>query len=304
LSDLGTFVRLLVEAARIVEGQHQPLISRELFDACQQLIAQDAHPAKGKTWEKSGTVQFYLKGVLKDEAGRNMTAYKSRGKSGRYFHYYGAQRRGQIIPAEQAHHIVALALAGLRIDGEHYLIIKSEINTQLSMRSAEAAKQADAARRAIERANQRLANVRADYADGNIQAREYREMRTTFEADLIAAQNTLIASESAQAENDGLFYRVLDLLSGIDTVFAASSPEYRNKILRAVFPEGFSIDAKEKKVRTPCVNQIISELCSKSITSQHLEEKRGMTEAGNPSLGAQQDRYRTHQQALRQLFAA
>ena len=57
--------------------------------------------------------------------------------------------------------------------------------------------------------------------------------------------------------------RVLELLRGIDTVFAAASPAYKNRILRAVFPEGFTIHEGEK-VRTPCVNQIIAELCGES----------------------------------------
>lgn len=83
-----------------------------------------------------------------------------------------------------------------------------------------------------------------------------------------------------RAEQDVVLLRVLELLRGIDTVFAAASPAYKNRILRAVFPEGFTIHEGEK-VRTPCVNQIIAELCG-----------------GSP------DRYRTHFNALMALFAA
>ena len=123
-------------------------------------------------------------------------------------------------------------------------------------------------------------------------------------AELLASESRLIASEAAQAENDGLFYRVLDLLAGIDTVFAASTPEYKNRILRAVFPEGFTIDAKAEKVRTPCVNDILYELCSKSINCSVLEIENGTELAPDPVKGGQGDRYRTHLNALQNLFAA
>ena len=81
---------------------------------------------------------------------------------------------------------------------------------------------------------------------------------------------------------------MLDLLAGIDTVFAASSPEYKNRILRAVFPEGFTIDAKAEKVRTPCVNDILYELCSKSINCSVLEIENGTELAPDPVKGTGQ----------------
>ena len=296
------------EPAQLIPGQHMPIISRELFEAAQQAGRLTEHPAKGKTWNT--TVQpdcesFYLKGVLKaPDTWRNMTAYRSRGKSGRRFPYYASQRRGLIIPAAKAHRIVGQALAGMRIDGEHYQAIKSEINRQLSDRTTASAKQADAARRQIERTRARLANIRTDYADGAITAAEYREMKSSFDAELLAAESKLIASEAAQAENEGLFYRVLDLLSGIDTVFAASTPEYKNRILRAVFPEGFTIDPKAEKVRTPCVNDILYELCSKSMNCDALEIENGTELASDPVKGGRPDRYRTHFNLLQSLFAA
>lgn len=296
------------ELAQLVPGQHMPIITRETFDICQQIAAESEHPTKGKTWTNKQTADtdgFYLKGVLKSpDTWRNMTAYHSRGKSGRRFPYYASQRRGVIIPAGKAHQVVALALAGMRIDGEHYLLVKAEINRQLSERTTAAMKEADAARRAIERTRSRLNNIRTDYADGNLSASEYREMKASFDAEMLAAESRLIASEAAQHENEGLFFRVLDLLSAIDTVFAASTPEYKNRILRAVFPEGFTIDAKAEKVRTPCINSILYELCSKSITCAALEIENGIELAPDPVKGGQGDRYRTHFNALLNLFAA
>ena len=88
------------------------------------------------------------------------------------------------------------------------------------------------------------------------------------------------------------------------TVFAASAPEYKGRILRAVFPEGFSIEKNAGKVRTPAINEVIFALCSKSIHSAVLEIENGPSFETRPVEGGQPDRYRTHYQALKLLFAA
>lgn len=108
----------------------------------------------------------------------------------------------------------------------------------------------------------------------------------------------------AQSENDGFFLKVLNLLSGIDTVFAVSSPEYKNRILKAVFPEGVYMDKAAEKVRTPCVNEIITEICSKSITCAVLEIENGPNLSTRPVKGGSPDTFRTHAQLLKTLFAA
>lgn len=146
--------------------------------------------------------------------------------------------------------------------------------------------------------------IRTDYADGLIGAPEYRDFKQTFESDLVKFENQLIQAERAQSENDGFFLKVLNLLSGIDTVFAVSSPEYKNRILKAVFPEGVYMDKAAEKVRTPCVNEIITEICSKSITCAVLEIENGPNLSTRPVKGGSPDTFRTHAQLLKTLFAA
>lgn len=296
------------EGARLIEGRHQPIISRQLFDACQQILAQSERPTKGKSWTSTVTQNetFYLKGVLKcPDTWRNMTAYSSRGKSGNHFPYYASQTKGGVtISAGKAHSLVSLALTGLRIDGENYLLIKSEINRQLSERTTTAMKQADAAKRGLERAQTRIATIKDDYADGTVSITEYREMKAGFDADVLKYEAALISAQTAQSENEGLFYRVLDFMAGIDTLFAASPPDYKNRILRAVFPEGFTIDTESGKVRTPCINEIICELCSKSISCEALEIENGTDFDTRPVKGGRGDRYRTHFNVFASLFAA
>ena len=293
--------------AQIVPGQHPPLISRELFDRCQK-SQNDTPPALGKSWTQGQSAEgFYLKGVLKCPiTGRNMTAYNAKGKSGRRFPYYSSQkiRGGVNIPVGRAHHLIAVALSGLRISPGHYGQIRAEINRQMAERIGAASRESEAARKGLERTRARLSNIAMEFADGNLTADEFRSMKAGFDSDAIRYERQAMEAEAAMQANDDTIERVLELLTGIDTVFAASSSDYKNRILRAVFPDGFFIDAKAGKVRTPCINEIILELCSKSIVCAALEIENGLPEVGQPVRGGCADKYRTHLNALKLLFAA
>lgn len=296
--------------AQMIQGVHQALISMELYEACQKVLETNDHTTLGKTWNLTHTFsnsEFWLKGVIKcADSWRNMTAYKSKGKSGRRFGYYAAQKMkgGQIIPVDKAHHLASESLRGFRIDSEVQKELRTEIQRQLSDRIQSARKLADTAKRSLDRVNQRIQHIQQEYADKMLSSGEYREMKSGFDREAVALDAQIISAQTSMADNDSTVDRLLDLLTGIDTVFAASSPEYKNRILKAVFPEGISIDQKAQKVRTPCVNEIILSICSKSIPSYCLEIENGTTFSSCPTGGGQSDRYRTHLNLLKLLFAA
>ena len=296
-------------AAQLVEGHHPAIISQDLFEQCQQVQETSEHPTKGKTWvqSKAKLNDFWLKGVLQCPiTGRNMTAYNSKGKSGAYFPYYSSQKikGGLIIPAGQAHALAAKALSGFKIDSDLHAEIKTELNTQLSRRIEAAKSDLSKAMARREKTLTRLEAIKEQFADSHLTAKEYREFKATFDADLVSVDQRIEVLEAQMVENDDTVLKCLSLLTGIDTVFAGSSPVYKNRILKAVFPDGIFIDKKAGKVRTPCVNEIMLSMCSKSIICDVLEIEKGQTFDSSPLLGGWPDRYRTHFNALKLLFAA
>ena len=292
--------------AQMVQGLHAPIVSRELFDACQRRQEQSEHPTKGKTWSQSPDTSgaFWLKGVLKDERGRNMTAYRAKGRHGGRFPYYGRQGGGLTIPAAKAHAAVTRAVAAFHVTRDAMQEIQQEIRAQIGERTAKATRAANVAVKGMERTGARLDTIRRDYADGVLSAADYRDMKAQFEADMIRHEAELIQAQSDQQGNDDLFLSVLNLLSDIETLFAASAPNYKNRILRAFFPDGLQVEKETLRVRTPCVNQLISYICTKSSVCEVLEIEKGTADNDRPLMGAEAERYRTHAALLQSLFAA
>ena len=74
------------EEAELVQGQHEPLISEELFNSVQDVLdgRKKNHPAK-----HSQKKEFPLRGFLQcRKCSRNLTGSASKGNGGKYFYYH------------------------------------------------------------------------------------------------------------------------------------------------------------------------------------------------------------------------
>lgn len=131
-----------------------------------------------------------------------------------------------------------------------------------------------------------------------------RDMEAQFDADMIRHEAALIQAQADQQGNDGLFLSVLNLLSDIETLFAASDPEYKNRILRAFYPDGLQVEKDTLQVRTPCINEILLYICSKSALCEVLDTEKGTADNDRPLMGGERDKYRTHAALIQSLFAA
>lgn len=305
------------QPAQVVDGAHEALVSRELFDTCLKIKESGTCPTLGKTWSLNPDVihtEFWLKGILKSLSGRNMTAYKSKGRRGGRFGYYSEQKTkgGQIIPSGRAHHIVTQALSSLKITEEMRDEIRAEARAQIAERVEAARRMAEAAKAGLAKAKKRLENIRIQFGDGDITAKEYRTLKADFERDTLDNEAKIIQAEAMMSENDDTVEKVVGLLSSIDLVFSVSSPDYKGQILRAVFPKGLKIDPKTQKVRTPEVNEIILSMCSFSTDNELIEIESGTLEnqsATGGGLGVKdrtplQVSYHQHLWLLKLLFAA
>lgn len=167
-----------------------------------------------------------------------------------------------------------------------------------------AKRKGDAAKRGLEQVKQRVDRITADYADGLLSAEEYRQMKQGFDMKSLEYGAQLIEAEVQAGATNETVEQAIELLRSIDVVFAASTDEYKNDLLRAIFPEGFEIDVNTLKVRTAYINEHILSLCSKSMVYAAVEMKNGPTDNSRPVKGGQRAGFRTDLQLLNALFAA
>jgi len=137
-----------------------------------------------------------------------------------------------------------------------------------------------------------------------INAEEYRQMKNAFDMKSLEYGAQLIEAEAQAAATNETVEQAIELLRGIDVVFSASSDEYKNELLRAIFPEWVEIDQKTLKVRTAYINEHVIALCSKSMVYAAVEMKNGPTDNSRPVKGGQRAGFRTDLQLLNALFAA
>ena len=149
----------------------------------------------------------------------------------------------------------------------------------------------------IEASERRLINLKTEYLDQLIPASEYRELKDHIVRTEREAKQKLEAMNIQLAKRDDILSKALEMLKDFRAIFRSATPDYKNKMLRVLFPEGFSIDPDTGKVRTPVLNEIACTMARKSDVCEWILDERGRPFAENPVLGGQPDKVRTIQHA-------
>lgn len=104
----------------VYAGQHEPIISRQLWDRVQEILAEDAHERMGKT-QTRGKTDALLRGLLYGPNGEKYHITFSKKPSGKKYRYYipkadqkygyGTSATG-MIPADQIEEVVLNLVIG------------------------------------------------------------------------------------------------------------------------------------------------------------------------------------------------
>jgi len=289
------------QPARVVTAQHEPIISRALWEKVQQVAEGKANKGP-RTFKAEGSqYEYYLKGVLTCiYSGKPMTAYSKKKKSGAIYHYYqtpSIEPTRQLFPVHHVHQSVHKALGEFEIRQEKYLAYQKKMREELDKRLGKLQQERKRLIETIEASERRLINLKTEYLDQLIPASEYRELKDHIVRTEREAKQKLEAMNIQLAKRDDILSKALEMLKDFRAIFRSATPDYKNKMLRVLFPEGFSIDPDTGKVRTPVLNEIACTMARKSEVCEWILDDQGKPFAENPVLGGQPDKVRTIQHA-------
>ncbi|MGH2769524.1 MAG: recombinase family protein, partial [Actinomycetota bacterium] len=172
------------------EGRHEPLISRELFDRVQTVLAD--HATAG---EKRRVHHHYLKGtVWCGSCGCRLCITLAKGRGGQYLYFFcsGRQRRNgcqqKAVTVEWVEAQLATYYQRIQLSPETVTNVRIELGGQLARERAEAERQVvDQEKRVVVLDQERQKLLQAYYADA-------------LPIDLFRAEQARITREKAEAE--------------------------------------------------------------------------------------------------------
>lgn len=278
-------------AARIVRGQHEAIIDRDLWD---QVRARDeSRPTKSPSPIESN---FYCKGVVRClETGRNMTAYTVTKKSGQAYHYYRAisTKKGQSLAVLPVHSAVTQAMRALTLPTDIYSDVRDMLMDRIRANQERDRDRIKDLEKEAETLTTRLKNIQDAFADGVLTGDEYRSMKAQYTEQQQVAAAELAQLKTRTSKELDFRMRVLDMVVNLGQLFILAEAAEKKTLLQAVFPEGFCYEPKAHKVLTSRINSYISANPRTAGLSQVLEIKTGLLHCKSPAVGGEPDYLQT-----------
>ena len=148
-------------------------------------------------------------------------------------------------------------------------------------------------RQKIAKMNERLATIEVKYLDEEIDSATYQRLSKKYKDAMVTLMPEKEELEDKMEFMSQFSWTDCEHLEYIHATYSESDGYIKNKILKAVFPEGFCIDRKKGVLRTPFLNEIFSIKDSLSMDYKYIEIKSRRENESCPALGGRLDNLRT-----------
>ena len=245
------------EEAHLVEGQHEALISEQLFYTVQQVL--NDRKKKLRTGAKITSDEMLpLRGFLKcPKCDRMLTGSASRSRLKRYYYYYHCiSSCGIRYKAPEANALFEKELGKFRLkDGmeEVYRKLVKEVYLDATSNHRESKKKAIGE---IERLNQKLTKTRNLLIADVIDSDDFQAVKTDCQEKIRRLEATVIASNEQRPNINATLDKALSSLSNLDMLYTNAPVKEKRIIIGSIWPENLTYDGK--CYRTHRVNTVAS----------------------------------------------
>jgi site-specific DNA recombinase len=240
------------EPGYLVKGQHQELISEQLFSEVQDVI----DGRKKNPFNKPKVVShdsFPLRGFLEcHKCGRVLTGSASKGKYNYYNYYHCTAQCGVRFKAESTNEeflqeIQKYVLKPGRLE-LYTMAIQQDFKNQVKAQDHER----KASVIELENINKRLQNARMMKVDGSLADDDFLDIKTTSNKRIEEIEKNLGNLSNKYSEISALLPKALERVSKLESFYRNGTTEDKRQIISSMFPEKIVFDGK--KHRTPKVN--------------------------------------------------
>jgi len=257
------------------------VITIEEFKTIQERIKADSE-TRFKTITKQ--VDYWLKGhVFCERTGRRMTASASTGRSKKYKYYHA--KKGTSIRVDATHDLILKLFGKFKIKKGILDYIENEVRQQFKKAEQDRANRKATAKRDIDRIDERMKELNRQYAIGEIELQEYRELKGIIEEQ---REHKFIIIDNVNNEsflNERVIQETIKIIPNLKKVLKQGSQELKSLILNTFFPNGFHVNVKKQIVGTVHLNKIVSELIDLEAIKNIFQINKGENNDSLPLCG-------------------
>ena len=224
------------EPSQIVDGLHPPLVSNEVFAAANDVLA----GRKRKMTFKDDKSDLYpLKGHLKCKVhNRTLSAYKSKGRKGDYYHYYVCTKSPcPRYPIDYAHQEVERILSKVQFSAQILKTYKSVLERVFEHEDVDRKKNIKRIEKEIIDLNQQITFVRNQYMTQQLPVKEYQELKMEAETKLYELNRSLSDLNEEMTPYKTYLQKEIPMLEDLVDFYRKSNGNTKKKILGCIFSE-------------------------------------------------------------------
>jgi DNA invertase Pin-like site-specific DNA recombinase len=221
---------------QIVNGLHPALVSDEVFAAANDVL----NGRKRKMNFKDDKSDLYpLKGHLKCvRHNRTLSAYKSKGRKGDYYHYYVCTKSPcPRYPIEWVHQEIERILSQIEMSAHVIKTYKFVLEKVFEMEGSDRKKDIKRLEKEIIELNQRITFIRNEYMSQRLPFTEYNEMKMELDTQLYHLNKNLTDMTQEMTPYRTYIEKEVPLLEDLVSFYKNSDGKTKKKILGCIFLE-------------------------------------------------------------------
>jgi site-specific DNA recombinase len=247
------------EESRLVEGQHEALISENLFYEMQNAIDGKKKKQRLNVKEISNDM-FPLRGFLNcPKCHRLLTASASKGRSGRYHYYHCVAACGPRYAAGMVNDLFVRELQKFKPHKGVADLFKLVVNKAFKGQTKNSQSEKKHVLEQIDNLNSKLSKARELLLTSDIDAKDYRTIKTEIEEKLVrqeARLTEMTTSVGSPVNLEKMLDKAVSTLSNLDVIYSKSDINQKREIIGSIYPEKLTFS--ESGYRTTRTNEIVS----------------------------------------------
>lgn len=260
------------EPDAILRGNHEPLISEDLFYTVQDIL--DGKKRVYRT-AMGSQPEMVLRGhLICPDCGKLLTGSASKGRRDYYFYYHCLMPCKIRFKAPVVNELFSKELSKYNAKPGMVEVYSELINGLYKTRSGQHGLEIGKLNEKIATLQSNIQKARSKFLTDIIDRKEYNEFKRQCEFEMERVEARLITISNQTVSIDGILSAAINNLSNLSKIYEASDNIGRRKLIGSIFPEKLVFDGAN--FRTNRLNEVVSLIFN---TGKGLPEKKnGQTE--------------------------
>ena len=233
------------EEAHLVQGQHEPLISEELFHTVQSVLDGNKRAERPNTKILSDA-NLPLRGFLVcPDCGRNLTGSASKGRKNHYYYYHCVSSCGFRQKAEVANAVFERGMRQFELNGTSQIVKRLLLDNYKKFVKNPFDEKKQIAQE-IDKLNARLSVARNKLLSEVIEDEEYLEIKDECKKRIESLEEQLSkdSSDAKKINIEKSLDRALKYIESIPKIYSEGKIRTKRDIIGSIFPEKLEFDGK------------------------------------------------------------